>query len=354
MHSLPALMFYSDKPGVRVLRHLFLLGSMVLLFSWIVYLREDGSRTILEIGKSVALNALFFFSYAYLTAYLLVPFILSKKKYILFGLVFISAGLGISYVKFICSDYIFYTAIAADLGDRMRHVNFTQLIVNTKDMTFIVAIFLIAKYSKDNFRLRKRLVELRDLQIRSEISLLRNQLDPHVVFNNLNNLYALSLSSSDALEIHLRKLKSVLSYFFIEGKSKRVSLERELETIENYIALEKLRYGDRLSVNFQVEGDLKDKKIIPFVFFSFAENCIEHGCTAEFGEAWIKILIKSEARAVTFHASNSKPVNLLSSEEGHLFEEKTRKKLDMLYPGKYLLRIDDRKDMFCVDLKIKN
>jgi LytS/YehU family sensor histidine kinase len=326
---------------------------MILLFTWVVILRSEDQQEFLPALKSVSLNAMFFFGYAYLTGYILVPALLSRKKYLWFTLSFLLSGILISYLKFIFSDYLFYSYIAADLSERMKQADLSQLLVNTKDMTFIVAIFLIAKYSKDNYHLRKRLSKLKDQQVRSEISLLRNQLDPHVVFNNLNNLYCLSLSGTDTVGIHTAKLHSVLRYYFRDGKSETVSLDKEVRTIEDYIALEKLRYGERLTVSLDIEGNLENKRIIPFIFFSFVVNCIEHGASGESGDAWIKLFVRGENRSITFHASNSKPPNYLTADSSREYEQKTRKKLDMLYPGKYLLRIEDRKDMFCVDLKLK-
>jgi LytS/YehU family sensor histidine kinase len=309
----------------------------------------------LESLKGVFVNSLFFFGYAYITAYLFVPFFLSRKRYILLLIVFLLSGLIISYLKFIFSDYLFYTAIAAEMSERIRSVDISHILVNTKDMTFIVAIFLIAKFTKDNYHLRMRLRELQDHQIRSEIKLLRNQLHPHVVFNNLNNMYSLALNNSDLVADNLARIKSVLHYYFIEGKAQRVSLRKELKTIENFIGLEKLRYGERLSVEYSIEGILDNRFIVPFVLFSLVENCFEHGCSIDSGDAWIRITVKIEKDSITFHASNSKPKNVMESELPTVNQSltSTKNKLDLLYPGKHILRIDDRNEMYSLDLKLR-
>jgi two-component system LytT family sensor kinase len=355
MSTLPGLLLYSEKLIFRLVRHLFLFVSMILLFSWIVYLRGENDTVFIVALQGVFLNALFFFGYAYITAYLLVPFLLSRKRYILFIVLFLLVGLIISYLKFIFSDYLFYTAFAADMSERIRIVDVSHILVNTKDMTFIVAIFLIGKFAKDNYHIRMRLRELQDHQILSEIKLLRNQLDPHVVFNNLNNIYSLALNNSDRLPGNLMRFKSVLRYYFVEGKGHSVLLKKELKTIEDFISLEKLRYGDRLSVEYKIEGSPNTKFIVPFILFSFVENCFVHGCSIDSGDAWIKIIVKIEKDSITFHASNSKPKNVLESESRTSKQSlaATRNKLELLYPGKHLLRIDDRKDMYCLDLKIR-
>ncbi|MFC2080137.1 sensor histidine kinase [Bacteroidota bacterium] len=355
MSNIPGLLFYSDKLVYRIGRHLFLFISMILLFSWIMYSRDESDDVFWKVAKGVFVNALFFFAYAYITAYLLIPNILSRKRYLLLAIVFLATGFLISYLKFIFSDYLFYSAIAADPSSRFLEVDIAHILVNTKDMTFIVAIFLIAKFSKDNYYMRKRLNELQEHHIRSEIKLLKNQLDPHVVFNNLNNIYSLSLNNSSKVADSLARFNSVLRYYFIDGKNQLVPLEIELKKIEDFISLEKLRYGERLTVEYTVEGSCKGHSIIPFVLFSFVENCFEHGCSIDFGDAWIRIIVKIEKDAITFHASNSKPKNVMDSEKERKKHvgRSTRKKLDLLYPGKYLVRVDDRNDMYYLDLKLR-
>lgn len=328
---------------------------MILLFSFIVYSRNTKNQYFIEIIKVVTINAFFFFGYAYLTAYLLLPIFLSKKYYFIFALSFIISGFLISYLKFICSDFIFYSSIAADIIGRIQKISFSQILINTKDMCFIVAVFLIAKYTKDNHHLKIRLGELQDQQIRSELKILKNQMDPHVVFNNLNNIYCLALNNSESLVQHIVKFKSVLSYYFTEGNESRVPLLKELEAIDDYISLEKLRYGDRLSFTYNKEGDPENIFITPFVLFTFVENCFEHGCSIETGKTWIKLLIKIESDSLTFHASNSKPENVYNSTVDTCKHEynSMKNKLNLLYPGKNVLRIDDRNDAYYLDLKLR-
>lgn len=355
MQPFPGAILFSEKLVCRIVRHLFLFVGMNLLFTWVVMMRDPHNPQILVIARNVLINSLFFFGYAYLTAYLLVPFLLTQRKYILFFSSFLLAGLLISWFKFIFSDYLFYNAIGTDFSSRIEAANLSRVLVNTKDMTFVVALFLIAKYTKDNHQVNNRLTMLQDAQLRSEIRLLRNQLDPHVVFNNLNNLYCLSLNQSPAVTQNLVRLNSVLSYYFIDGKRQKVKLSRELQTIEDYLNLEKLRYGNRVAIDYSVEGDPGKKEIFPLVFFPFVENCLQHGCSIESGSAWIRVWINIEADTVTFHASNSKPEIVLETVQGGVDRVKNSPadRLDLLYPGRYLLKVDDRKDMFSVDIQLK-
>jgi len=328
---------------------------MVLLFTWIVFQRSDQERGFLEVLQSVTLNAFFFFAYAYLTAYLLVPAFFKKGKYVLLVVVFLISGLAISYLKFFASDYLFYGAINPSVSTGTSVVQFREILVNTKDMTFIVALFVIARYSGGNLKMRTKLAELRDLQLRSEIKLLKNQLDPHVVFNNLNNIYSLALSNSDQLQVNIQRFRSVLNYYLVQGKGETVLLKDELNAISNYVNLEKIRYGDRLEVDMRFEGEEYEHRVFPFTLFSFVENCFEHGCSLDSGISWLKIYIRTEHSSVTFHASNSKPSipPVFGSEEEEFRKVTPVNKLELLYPGRYLFRTEEKPEAYYVDLKIK-
>lgn len=355
MRNLPGLLFYSDKIIYRLARHLFLFVSMNMLFCWVLIMRDTPNAQPGKVVGGVFVNSLFFFGYAYLTAYIFVPRMLSMRRYLLFFLSFLLSGMFLSFLKFYFSDLLFYDAIAGGVADSPERYTLSQILMNTKDMTFIVAIFLIAKYAKDNYHSRLRIMELQDHQIKSEIKLLKKQLDPHVVFNNLNNIYCLALNNSEAVADPVSRLRSLLSYYFVEAKEQLVGLKQELNTISDFISLEKLRYGDRLAVDFTVEGDTENKRIAPFVLFSFIENCFEHGCSIDSGSAWVKIKVMIGDDSLDFHASNSKPENLLQVKEDHgkhaFYSIKTR--LQLLYPGKHLLRTEERKESYSIDLKIR-
>lgn len=355
MRIKPGTLIYSDKLFIRISRHLLLFLFMNLLFIWVAYKRSSDGNDILEVSGMVIFNSLFFFSYAYITTYILFPLILLKHKYVLFGLFFLLTGICISYVKFFFSDYLFYDAIAAELSHRIKNVDLAHVVVNTKDMTFIVAIFLIAKYAKDNYKMQNQLRDLREWKLESEIKLIHNQLNPHVVFNNLNNLYSISLNNPQQVLPNIRKLKALLTYYFSVGKSPLVKLNDELEMIDNFIGLEKLRYGDRLKMNYQVAGESDEHFIIPFVLFSIVENCFEHGCSVEAGNSWINIKVDIRKKSLIFHVANSKPNTVSPKGKDHPegSENKISKRLELLYPGRHQFIIEDEPGTYSVTLKLK-
>ena len=175
-----------------MLRHVLFFLVTVLVFTEILYL-QNRAENFIETFWITLLNAIFFFSYAYLTIFLLIPEFLIKKKILLFIVLSILIGFGLSAIKLIASDQIFYSSISPENIERAGIMNLRFIVVNTKDMTFIVALFCIAKYVKDYLyaeRLRKELeIQTKEAQRK----LFQAQFVPHFLFNTINNLYALSL-----------------------------------------------------------------------------------------------------------------------------------------------------------------
>ena len=348
----PGIVIFSDKSIIRIGRHLTLILLMILVFTWVISQREEGAGYF-NIFPAVSINALFFFSYAYITAYLLVPGLLLRRNYLFFIVAFLISGFAISWLKFFVSDILFYSAIADNAIVEAKKHGFQQFLVNTKDMSFIVAIFLIAKYARDNYYMKQRKAELKEFGLKEEIRLIKNQLDPHIVFNHLNNLYSLAVNSSIDLPLEINRFHSILCYYFKEGKQDCVKLKEELISIRNFIALEELRYRERLSVNFQIEGHFEGKVIAPFILLRFIENAFEHGISSDSGKVWITVRVAIKGDRLFYHVSNSKPFNILDHKgASRKMLNTVNSKLLLYYRGRHRLRVEGRENSFSVDLQI--
>ncbi|HKK63601.1 MAG TPA: histidine kinase [Bacteroidales bacterium] len=326
---------------------------MILFFTWIVYTREGQGSDFLNVMASVTLNAFFFFAYAYITAYILVPVFLVKRRFIFFSFIFLILGFLLTFVKYHFSDLLFYSTVTTYPTGSTPQLNAAYFVTNTKDMSFIVAVFIIAKYAKDNHYKQRRLHELHDQQASSEIRVLKNQLDPHIIFNNLNNLYSISLTNSEKLPENISKLRALLDYYFHKGQKSLVRVTEELQVIEDYIGLEKLRYTGRLKLDYFTDYNFGGKQIVPFLLFSIVENCFQHGCADDSGNIWIMIKITALNDGLSMIASNSKPANILidSSASANSRGSITRM-LSVFYPGRHALKIDERDDSYTLDMKI--
>jgi len=220
-------------------------------------------------------------------------------------------------------------------------------------MSFIVAAFLIVKYAKDNYILKRRVAELQQAQIKTEIRLLRNQLNPHVIFNNLNSMYYLSLNNSEWVIPTASRLKSLLTYFFVTGRNHSVPLQAEIKSIEDYIFLEKLRFGQRLDIQFVTNGEGEEWEIVPFTLFTIVENCFNHGANINSTPSWIRIMLDISPGLIVFSSSVSRPENNGLTSFHKTEESGFREKMDFLYPEKYRINIDENRDMFRILFQLK-
>ena len=342
----------SQKLSIRIIRHLVLFISMVLLFAWVAHSRSAEKGAFWNGLIMVSINALFFFGYAYITVYLLIPALLIKRRILIFLLVFALSGLALSLLKFLFSDYIFYQAIAPENMLVDNELTFKVLLVNTKDMTFIVALFALAKFARDHYRLELNNRELQRKELEAELNLIEHQMDPHVIFNNLNNLYSISIYRPELLKHTVKKLKSILHYLFNECKSNKVMLQKEVDMITNYIGLESLRFGDRLKVSFASEGNTHGLMIAPLILYSFVENCFVSGADENPMKSWIRIELKVQDTRLRFLAVHSTSGSRNETNRKNSGTENSIRRLELAYPNSHRLSVRERKDQHEVELHI--
>ena len=334
---------------------MILFFCMVLLFSCVAYSRDERGIGFLDIMFMVLVNAFVFFGYAYLTVYLLIPVMLAKKQYMFFVIAFIAGGFILSLLKFLLSDFLFYQAISPEDLMTRNELSLSAILVNTKDMSFIVALFAIVKFARDHYILESNIREIQHKGLEAEIKLLEHQMDPHVIFNNFNNLYSISIYRPDYLETTVKKLKSVLHYLFRESRREKVRLLREIEMIENYIGLEALRYGERLNISFEREGDFRNLEIAPLILYPFVENCFVHGAGEDPLPSWIRVEVSVNEDKLRFYAANS----VSNRVERNLAGEKKRasensiRRLEIQYPNSHRLSVVDRQHEHAVELHIR-
>ena len=349
-------LLYNTEFKYRGTRHFLFFGFTVLFFSSILFV-QNGSEGIWQEFSTTLIDAIFFFAYAYITIFLLIPEYLLKAKIVWFLLLFILIGIGLSALKLVVSDNIFYGAISPENVERNGIVSLRFIVINTKDMTFIVALFCIAKYVKDYLYAENSRKTLERQNKEAQNKLLQSQFDSHFMFNTINNLYALSLLNPLKTKEVISRMKMVLSYIIDESQKDFVLLSDEIKLVENYIELEKLRYGKRLKVDFKVVGDLSGLRIPTMVLFLLVENSFKHGSSLDAGTPWLKVLVKGEAGTMLLAAENSKPRTAMpkeyKSEKGSGLKS-LKKRLDLIYkPEAYQLEIENKETEFKISLKLK-
>lgn len=189
-------------------------------------------------------------------------------------------------------------------------------------------------------------------KLNTELSYLKAQINPHFLFNTLNSIYALAIEKSDYTATAVVKLAGMMRYVISEVSSDYVSLEKEVNYIVDYIELQKVRLGDTIDLNVKINGDVKGKKIAPLVLIPFIENAFKYGVNPEKSSP-IDISLDMVGNVLIMMVNNHKVNTAVTlAEKNGLGIGNTRKRLNLLYPSRYILNITDDADIFQVHLTI--
>ncbi|KGO91491.1 sensor histidine kinase [Flavobacterium subsaxonicum] len=201
-------------------------------------------------------------------------------------------------------------------------------------------------------RTSQRLSRMQSEKLKTEVSYLKAQINPHFLFNTLNSLYALTLEKSDAAPEAVLKLSSMMRYVVTESGRDRVALDNEIDYIKNYISLQRLRMDGSTAFTFITTGNTQGKYISPLLLIPFIENAFKYGLNPE-EDAAINVHIDITETELLLHVKNKKvTVSLPAGEESGHGVENTRQRLEYLYPDKHKLLIFDTNDVFEVKLTL--
>ena len=185
----------------------------------------------------------------------------------------------------------------------------------------------------------------------AELSFLKAQINPHFLFNTLNNIYALSVTNSENTSESIMKLSNIMRYVTDEVTEDVVLLQSEIDCIKDYIDLQKLRLGKRTKLNFIISGEIINQKIAPLVLMTFIENVFKYGISkSKSTEITIRLLVDEDK--LNFFCQNTIVEKKSSIKRKGIGIDNTRQRLEHLYPGKHQLEIKHGDDLFTVNLTI--
>ncbi|HQW27455.1 MAG TPA: histidine kinase, partial [Saprospiraceae bacterium] len=197
--------------------------------------------------------------------------------------------------------------------------------------------------------------DLETQRMQSEIKFLKSQINPHFLFNTLNSLYALTLKKSDKAPEIVIKLSEMMRYMLYESNERRVPLQKEVNYIQNYLALEALRQSGHADIRFNVEGQITDQTIAPLIFIPFLENSFKHGLNHQISDGYVHVTMKVLDNKLLLRILNSKPAQLpVPSEKtsGGIGLANVQRRLNLLYPNQYKLDIEDSDKEHIVELSL--
>ncbi len=223
------------------------------------------------------------------------------------------------------------------------------------DIPAVLVITTAVKLVRDGYRQRLRLNQLESKQLEAELSALKSQLNPHFLFNNLNNLYAMSMDYPEPLSKYIFKLSELLRFVINSSGKQKITLKEECDFINNYIETEMLRLRENSKVNTMINCEDENKLIAPLIFLPFIENIFKHGINPNTGALEAVVEVKTFDDNLYFLTSNKtyNYVNQDCSNDKKIGLDNIKQRLNLLYPTSHKLSIVNEGQYFKVSLKLE-
>ena len=292
-------------------------------------------------------NIFFYGVLVYFNLFYLIPNYLTEKKFLLYCGLLILSVIIITPIKLM----LFYV-ILPNAEDWILPKQFWFFIASF----MIVGASTIGKIITDWVRHLRERKDLQTQTMQSELRFLKSQINPHFLFNTLNNLYALTLKKSDKAPEIVIKLSEMMRYMLYECNERRVPLQKEVNYIQNYLDLERLRQGKNVEINFKVEGEVFNQQIAPLMFIPFLENSFKHGLNTHLSHGFVSILLEVEKDKVHFYIENSKGDSIPThthKRSGGIGLVNVKRRLNIIYPKQHKLEIHDDPNTYGVELDIE-
>ena len=286
---------------------------------------------------------------SYTNLYVLIPRYLVAKKYTNYAIAVISLIIGYVIIQGLY-DYYLFKAILAPVKHEPE-VDF--IIYNLVSTLFYLILTVTLKFSIDWYQQNQVLQKTKMEKLQAEVKYLQAQVNPHFLFNILNNLYSLTLKKSDAAPGMVLKLSEMMEYILYDANENFVQLDREIKYLYNYIELEKLRQGNKADIKFEVKGNPNGYKVAPFLFLPMIENAFKHGVSKIINNPYLHACITIETNKVSFNMENNKLNFLDSRENGGIGLTNLKQRLQLHYPGKHVFEIKDDINKYRTTLQIQ-
>ena len=345
----------NSTTGYRITgRHHFIFWLLYFLFNFLRWgsYYEDYFYSF----KSNLLGFPIHMTLTYFTIYVLIPFFIYRRKYAWFALSLFCTILVMVIVKYKLTYFLISSNVWPEGPEVTTSLNLNYVVVMMLGELYVISFVAAIKITIDWMRERQLASNLAKSQLETELRFLRSQISPHFFFNTLNNIYSLSLEKSENTPDTILKLSDLMRYLLYETKQKRQSLSKEIQFIQNYIDLERIRYNDKLDLTFEVTGNPKGLKIAPMLLIHFIENGFKHGAGKNTGKVCIAINLNINHDHLIFKMSNTLPQKDLTNKlntTGGIGIENVKKRLDLSYgPNGYQLNLFEAEGAYHAHLKL--
>lgn len=278
----------------------------------------------------------------------LVPVYLAKRKFLIFFVALLLVINGVTFIGYMCMQvlhHVFYES------GQLKFFYFLKLhLSGTTAMTIAAGFGIVFRIVMGWFEQIQQKQMLEEEKLRSELALLKAQVNPHFLFNTLNNIDSLIHTDAGKASEALIKLSTLLRYVIYDAVKDLVPLQLELEHIEAYIELQRLRYANGKEIQLEIKGQPGNRLIAPMLFIPFLENAFKH-TDAEGIAKGMEICIQVSEGAIEFTCTNR--ISRRPSDSGGFGLDNVRKRLDIQYPGRHTLETGPINDLYVTRMKLE-
>jgi two-component system LytT family sensor kinase len=310
--------------------------------------------TLYQVAMQFGYFAIINLSIFYINYTLLIPILVKQKKK--YGLYMVSIFMLIAIMVIIKTivaslNSDFFLMYQHEDTGKIEYLELTKYVVFAIFVSgFFVVVSALLKFAIDWFgseRIQRDLVsEKRDM----ELQFLKSQLNPHFLFNSLNNIYSLAYQKSDKTADAILKLSEIMRYMIYESNDSWVSLSKEIDYVQSYIELQKLRFKDGAAVELTLNGEIDDQQVVPLILISFVENAFKHGVANDPKDP-IRINIIANQKILHFSVTNKK--NKYNKDiMGGVGLNNVERRLQLLYPERYKLNIVNSATHYTTELML--
>ena len=345
----PLIRFIADNK-YRWLRHtLFIIFCLLLGFKGDVGVYSGHSTEIQNAFlKADTWTTFSIMAMIYLLLLVLIPRLLFRSKVFLFAICFFIL---ISIIYFIAyyADLVYIRPFDKDVATNFQHVEFSFIAyiqicgIATVLLGSVVGMAIFKKWINDV----QHMNELQQNNLKAELEQLKSQVNPHFLFNTLNNLLVLTKTDPEKASTVLLGLSDLLRYQLYDSAKEKIVLSKDIAFIHNFLSLEKIRKNDFI-YTINTEGNMDNIMLPPFLFIPFVENAVKHGASTV-GHSYLTLDFKIKGKEIHFYAENSKPP-VKHNSFGGLGLGNIKRRLELLYPGNHTLEIMDSADKYIVNL----
>ena len=282
---------------------------------------------------------------ALFVSYLLLPRYFYKKKYIQFTVWIMILLILVILIEEFLLEKLFFPDTRGNF--------FPGILPTLLDVLPVILILVGFKFGFDAQRKQTELEKLNTVVAESRLQFLKSQINPHFLFNNLNNLYAYALEKSPKTPEIILELSSLLRYMLYDCQESRVPLDKEIQCLHDFIRLQKLQIEGRGDITFTISGEQKNHFIAPLILIVFVENCFKHSTASQTKGIQIDITMDISDGRLKMQCSNtfSSNANLQELSKG-IGLDNVKSRLALLYPNTHILNIDNQDNVFKVDLEL--